>query len=111
MDKNKIRFTVAGTELCIVTNDNEEYIRSLAANVNDRIEKYTKNGGVSVTQAAALTAMEFADENTRKENILAGIKDQLKVYLDDAAKIKAERDQYKAEYEKLLAKKSDKKSQ
>ena len=48
--------------------------------------------------------MEYADENSRKESILNNIKDQLKTYLDDAAKIKAERDHYKEAYEKLAAK-------
>ena len=81
-----------------------EYIRSVAAGVNDKINAYTQNGArISVTQAAILAAMEYADENKRKENILENIKEQLKTYLDDAAKIKAERDRYKQECDKLSA--------
>ncbi len=110
MDKNKVRFNVAGSEICIVTNDNADHIRSIAAAVEDKIEKYTKSSArVSVTQAAILTAMEYADEDSRKETILANIKNQLKGYLDDAAKTKAERDKYKEEYEKLLAETKKKK--
>lgn len=105
MDKKKIRFTVCGCDFCIVTNDKEEYILSLASGTEEKIEKYVQeSAGVSVTQAAILTAMEYADENRRKENILDNIKEQLKSYLDDAAKIKAERDHYKEAYEQLTAK-------
>ena len=78
---------------------------SLASGTQEKIEKYVReSAGVSVTQAAILTAMEYADENRRKENILDNIKEQLKTYLDDAAKIKAERDHYKELYEKLSVK-------
>lgn len=105
MDKNKVTFTVAGSDITILTNDSQEYIRSVAAGVDDKINAYTKNGArITVTQAAILAAMEYADENRRKENILDNIKVQLKTYLDDAAKIKEERDKYKHEYEKLLKK-------
>ena len=105
MDKQKVRFTVWGSDFCIVTNDSEEYIRSLAAGTEEKIMKnVSESAGVSVVQAAILTAMEYADENSRKESILNNIKDQLKTYLDDAAKIKAERDHYKEAYEKLAAK-------
>lgn len=103
MEKNKVRFSVVGSEFCIVTNDSEEYIRSVAAEAEARINKYTAAAnGLSAFQAAVLTAMEYADENKRKENILNNIKEQVKTYLDDAARIKAERDKYKEEYEKLL---------
>ena len=111
MEKNKVRFTVAGMDFCILTNDNEEYIRSLAAKVDEKISRYVKDSsGISMTQAATLTAMEYADENRRKENILDNIKEQLKSYLDDAAKTKAERDSYKEKYEQLLAETKKKQS-
>lgn len=103
MEKQKVRFTVAGADFCIVTNDSADYIGSLAARVDEKIDHYLQSGaGISSTQAAILTAMEYADENRRKENILDSIKEQLKAYLDDAAKIKAERDSYKEQLEKLI---------
>ena len=60
MDKQKVRFTVCGSDFCIVTNDSEEYIRSLAAGTEEKIMKYvSESAGVSVVQAAILTAMEL----------------------------------------------------
>ncbi len=103
MEKKTVRFYVGGTEFRIVTGDSEEFIRSLADETQERISKYTDSGKVTGYQAAVLTAMEYAEENRRKESILNNIKDQLKSYLDDAARIKAERDRYKEEYDKLLA--------
>ena len=102
MEKKNVRFYVCGTEFRIVTGDSEEYIRAIAEDTEARIAKYTEGGKVTGFQAAVLTAMEFAEENRRKESILGNIKEQLKSYLDDAARIKSERDKYKEEYEKLL---------
>ncbi|MBQ6020894.1 MAG: cell division protein ZapA [Clostridia bacterium] len=102
MEKKNVRFYVFGAEFRILTGDSEEYIRSIAADTEARIRRYHDGGKVTGFQAAVLTAMEFAEENRRKETILDNIKQQLKSYLDDAARIKTERDQYKEAYEKLL---------
>lgn len=102
LEKKNVRFFVCGAEFRICTGDSEEYIRSIADDTEARIRKYTDNTNVTGFQAAVLTAMEYAEENRRKESILNNIKDQLRAYLDDAARIKSERDKYKEEYEKLL---------
>lgn len=107
MEKNKISFRICGAEFTIVTNDSAAYIHALATETETRIQKYITGAGVSSFQAAVLTAMEYGDENRRKENILANIKTQVQNHLDDAARIRAERDRYKAEYEKLLAQTKD----
>lgn len=97
-----MQFYVCGTEFRIVTGDSEDHIRSIAEETEARIRKYTEAGKVTGFQAAVLTAMEFAEEDRRKESVLANIKEQLKAYLDDAAKIRSERDKYREEYERLL---------
>lgn len=104
MEKNLVRFTVSGLDFCILTEDSEDYIRSLASAAEEKINTYLKdNSGLSLIQAAVLTALEYADESKRKDHILETIKEQHKAYLDETEKLKAERDQYKEKAKKRIA--------
>ena len=52
------------------------------------------------TQAAVLTALEYADKLNKAEEEVATLRGQMKDYLEDSAKAKSERDYYKRELER-----------
>lgn len=102
MEKKKIKLTICGTAYYITTEDDTEYVESLGTQLDARISKTLKNSKfISLTQAAILTALEYADEAKKAEDSADNLRAQVKDYLEDAAKAKSERDFYKREIERL----------
>ncbi len=75
---NKIRFTVGGINYSVYSEDSEEYIRSIALELERKMDKLARNNHfLSTTMVAVLAAMDSADalkkcemkyEALRKEN-------------------------------------------
>ncbi|MDR1630590.1 MAG: cell division protein ZapA [Oscillospiraceae bacterium] len=110
MQKNTVKIKICGTEYFINTDDNAGYVEALGAALDDRITKALKASRfISMTQAAVLSALEYADEAKKASDVADNLRSQLKDYLEDAAKAKSERDFYKREVERLKADKSESK--
>lgn len=102
MYKNKVTVEIFGTKYYFTTDDDASYMEALAAELDERLRKVTEQSPrISVVQAAVVTALEFADEAKKIERADEAIKQQLRDYLDDAARAKAERDAFKQELEAL----------
>ena len=64
----KIRLLIAGEEYNLSTDDDLDYVAALGAELDKKISTLmSSNTRISVTQAAIVTALEFADEAKKCE--------------------------------------------
>ena len=62
--KHTITLEIAGTKFRLVSDADESHLQSLAAIINERVEKLSRGGSRSApsSQLLALAALELADE-------------------------------------------------
>ena len=101
MEKINHKVNIAGSSFRVVSDDSPEYMASLAKEVDLKMDALLKNGTLSTTQAAIITALEYADMLKKSDSSTDTIKAQLKESLKDVANAKKEADFYKRELERL----------
>ncbi|MDR1464015.1 MAG: cell division protein ZapA [Oscillospiraceae bacterium] len=102
MEKNRIQITICGVEYVLVSENEEPYVASLAAELENKMRALLQEQGrMSATQAAVLCALNAMDEARQAlvtaEGLRAGIQD----YLEDAARLKKEAELSRHEAERL----------
>lgn len=103
MEKKVHSLVIAGEEYRIVSDESTEYMQSLAKELDQKITSILRGSRVSVTQAAILVALQYADDAGKNSGNADNLRAQLKSYLEDAAQAKSERDFYKRELERIKA--------
>jgi cell division protein ZapA len=111
MSANKVKLTIAGAEYSILAEDDVKYVELLGKELDAKIAGILKaNSRLSVTQAAVLAALDFADESKKATATADRLREQIKDYLDDASAAKSKADlarhdseKHKKETEKLKA--------
>ena len=99
----KIRLTIAGEEYNIGTDDDLDYVAQLGAELDSKIsELMGNNSRISVTQAAIVTALEYADMAKKSEVTSENLRAQIQGYLEDAARARTDVEIMKRENERLL---------
>lgn len=102
MEKNKVKLTVCGSEYSILTDDSVEYTAALGDELNEKITGILNdNAGVSVTQAAVLSALEYCDMYKKAEKSADNLRGQIKDYLEDSARARMEVEVARREVERL----------
>jgi len=101
-EKRRVALTICGVDYILLCTKDEEYMRSLGAQLHGDITRMLReNGRTSATQAAVLCALQAMDEareaRTTAENLRARIQD----YLEDAAQMKKEAELSRHEAEQL----------
>jgi cell division protein ZapA len=99
--KNKISVTVAGHEFTIVSLEGEEYVRGVAAEVDGDIQSVMNGNHLSLSDAAVLTALNFADRSKKSVDTADHLRLQVKTYLDETQKLKAELAETRRELSRL----------
>lgn len=62
MEKNRIKINIAGSSYVILSDESEGYVRSIADEINSKVELIgRKSSDISNLMAAILTAMDFCD--------------------------------------------------
>ncbi len=90
---NKISLNVAGLNLIINTNEDEERVRRLTTVLNaDMKNVMESNPSASVTSAAILCALDYLSQYDKANRSANNLRSQIKDYLSDAAKSKLEAD-------------------
>ena len=98
----KIKVTIAGEHYNLSTDDDAEYLLSLAEEVNGKIGSLVhSNSRVSVTQAAVLTVLEYADAYKKAVADCDNLRTRIRDYLEEAAKSRSEAEIARRENEKL----------
>ena len=82
----KVKVNICGRTYCLCTEESEEYVTSLAQELDGRINRFMDNNpGTSVLSAAIMTALELTDDANRNEGDADNFRVQLKSYAEEAA--------------------------
>lgn len=90
MEKVKVSVFVAGQRFNIITDEEEKYVRDLAARVDGRINSLAVSQNIGRERAAVLAALDLADDIDHERRNLSEVKEQVKDYLTQIEKLSAE---------------------
>ncbi len=107
MEKNKITVYVASQKLTLITTESEKYVNDIANKVDTMINSLFTSTNMSKERCAIMAALDFCDDEAKAKMALAKVKEQIKDYIDDSAKLRAENEELKAEIEKLKARNNE----
>ena len=99
--KNAIKVNIAGVELRLISGENEEYTRRVAAHVDTKVSEVLKSGSFSIIEAALLSAINISDEYYKALETAENLRTQLKDYLEDGSRMKSEISDLKREIVRL----------
>ena len=93
MEKNKVKLTICGAEYIIGSDEDSKYMIELGDEVDEKISTILKqNPRISVTQAAVLAALEFADAEKKAVVSAENLRSKIQEYLEDSARAKTDRE-------------------
>ena len=107
MEKNKITVFVAGHKLTLITQESEKYVTDIASKVETAINSLFSSSNMSKEKCAVMAALDFCDDEFKSRMALSEIKEQIKDYIEDTSKLRAENDALKAEIAKLKGEKEE----
>lgn len=108
---NKVTVTISGTEYTFMSEESPSYMQKVAALVDEKMNDIMAPGRVSRMDAAVLTAANLADELLKQQAGAENLRRQLKGYLDDAGKAKAELSECRRQLMKLQQQQSQRQQQ
>lgn len=88
--KNRVDCRIGGGNYTIVAEEDEAYIRRVAAYVDEQIAGIISGGHISREDAAVLAACNIADEKLKASETEESLRRQMKGYLDDIARLRTE---------------------
>jgi cell division protein ZapA len=88
--KYRITVTVAGHDYTIVSEESEAYVRGVASEVDKDIQNVMSESHLSLSDAAVLSALNAADRARKATDSADHLRLQVKSYLDETQKLKAE---------------------
>lgn len=101
MAANKVKVTVMGADYSILAEDDPRYVQLLGKELDAKMAGIMKvNSRLSVTQAAVLAALDYADESKKATSTADRLREQIKDYLDDASAAKSKADLARHDSEK-----------
>ena len=89
MEKNKVKLTICGAEYVIASGEENKYMIELGNEVDEKItSNLRQNPRISVTQAAVLAALEFADAEKKATSDAEKLRSSIQEYLEDSSRDK-----------------------
>ena len=101
---NRTDVTINGTDYTLISEESPSYMQKVAALVDEKMTDILSSGRVSRMDAAVLAAPNLADELLKQQSAAETLRRQLKGYLDEAGKAKAELSECRRELLKLQQK-------
>ena len=102
MEKNKVKLSICGNDYFITTDDDVKYAMALGDELDERVSKIVReNARISITQAAILAALDYADAARKAEDSADNLRGQIKEYLEDSARYKMEAEVARRDVERL----------
>lgn len=94
--KEKYNITIANVQLNIVTEEPEEYIKSLAVKVDERVNMILKSSRkCSKIEAILFCTLDFLDEKNKTDYAMENLRKQINGYMKDLEEMKRENDELK----------------
>ena len=99
---NKIKIEIAGASYTVATSEQEGYVRDLAKEMSEDIERLmTRNPALSMNDALVLCSIAYLSEYKKEAANSDHIRSQLKEYLGDTARARMEVDEANRRADKL----------
>ena len=102
--ENRITVSICGTEYTFTAEESPAYMQKVAALVDTKMGEIMGSGRINRVDAAVLAAANIADELLKEQTASENLRNQLKGYLDEANKAKAEASDLRREIFKLQQK-------
>ena len=99
--ENSVSVSICGMKYTFLSEENPSYMEKVAALGDVKMEEILSGGKINQMDAAILTAVNLADEMIKQQGNAENLRAQLKGYLDEANKAKAELSESKREIFKL----------
>ena len=99
--ENRITVSICGTDYTFTAEESPSYMQKVAALVDTRMSEILEGGRINRVDAAVLAAANIADELLKEQAAAENLRNQLKDYLDEANKAKAEASDLRREIFKL----------
>ena len=99
--ENRITVSICGTDYTFTAEESPSYMQKVAALVDTRMGEILQSGRINRVDAAVLAAANIADELLKEQTASENLRNQLKDYLDEANKAKAEASDLRREIFKL----------
>ena len=102
MSKNRIRLEICGVECVIASDDSEEYIRAIGAEVARSMNAMCRqNERISIATAAVFAALNYCDDAQKAKAAADNLRAQIKNYVEDASHARMEADEARREADRL----------
>lgn len=102
---NKVKVTICGKDYSLMSEEKPSYYTSLAKKVENTINEMTSQSkSLTIQSAAVLAALSAFDDAQKANESIDNIRTQIKEYVNDACKARAERDEAQKEIDALKIK-------
>lgn len=102
MEKTKVKLSICGNDYFITTDDDPKYVQEIGNELDERLTKIVhENSRLSITQAAILASLEYADMARKASDTADNLRSQIKEYLEDSARNKMEAEVARRDVERL----------
>jgi len=88
--KNRVEVRIGGDSYTIVAPESEEYIRKIAAYVDEKVTAITRSSHMSASAAAVLAACNIADTQMKATETADNLRSQIQDYVDDINRLRLE---------------------
>ncbi|MBQ4556101.1 MAG: cell division protein ZapA [Clostridia bacterium] len=103
--KQKFTITLLDIPVSIVSDENEETVKALAAKLNDRVTSILwKSRQISKTEAALFTALEYLSEVEGAKTRADKAEAQLELYSSNIVRLREENERLSKKVDELEAK-------
>ncbi len=99
--KNRLVVHIDGQPYTLVADESEEYMARVASRVDLEIARISETVRGSATHTAVLAAIQLADELLKSQDTVENLREQLKAFLDESARMKAETAEMRRELNRL----------
>ncbi len=102
MEKQKVKLNIGGNDYVINTDEDPKYVQALGDELDDTLSKILSgNSRLSMTQAAILAALDYADSAKKANEAADNLRGQIKEYLEDSARYKMEAEVARRDVDRL----------
>jgi len=101
LPKNKVKVRIAGEDFVIMAAESDEYIRRVASYLDAKVSAIRANSRISLMDAVVLASCNLTDELFKSQESVENLRMQLKGYIDDISRLRAELNDAKREIARL----------
>ena len=98
---NRVVVNICGEEYTFIAEESASYMQRVGAYVGDKMQEVLNGTKVGRTDAAVLTAANITDELFKAQEDAENLRRQLKEYVEEAGRAKAEASELKREIFRL----------